>query len=496
MLLLSPTVLIPCAILIAAFTLIRRLRSPLAKVPGPWYSKFTSLVLKWHELHANRTNYIHQLHLQYGPVVRLGPSEASFTSAAAVKEIYCSGGSGYDKTEFYNLFTVYDRRTMFSTLDKEAHARRKRMLADRYANSNVMKSESIHGVEERSGRFMDRVRGSWGAMDIYTALHAYAFDCASHHLFHPLGADSLRREEDERIMLEVTTDSSLQNRLVRYWSPTLHRLSSRVLEFVAPPRETPLADKFVLENSVRGSEARPFTLLSRLSDKSSSSGASGGGDLESLTIAAECLDHMAAGIDTTGDALCFLMWELSQPRSLKFQEKLREELHGTAGTAGEGWDKLPYLDAVVNEGLRCFPAIPMSLPRYVPRGGRTIDGYFIPEHTIVSSQPYSVQRLDETVFPQPDRFDPERWFVHDENAENRMKRSFFAFSAGGRGCVGKHLALAEMKILLRDVYSRYSTVPGEGMREEDMCMHDQLISSRPRAQKCLMRFVPDEKVEG
>lgn len=426
--------------------------------------------------------------------MRLGPSEATFTSAAAVKEIYCSGGSGYDKTEFYNLFTVYGRRTMFSTLDKEAHARRKRILADRYANSNVMKSESLKGVEERSGRFLGRVRGSStsadggsNTIDIYTALHAYAFDCASHHLFHPLGADSLRREEDERIMLEVTSDSSLQNRLVRYWSPTVHRLVGSVLSLVAPPRDTPLANKFVLENSVRGDEARPFTLLSRLSDKS--------WDLESLTVAAECLDHMAAGIDTTGDALCFLMWELSQPRSLRFQEKLRQELQSIAAMGTEkNWDKLPYLDAVVNEGLRCFPAIPMSLPRYVPRGGRTIDGFFVPEHTIVSCQAHSVHRLDKTVFPQPDRFDPERWLLSggDGDAEKR-KRLFFPFSAGGRGCVGKHLALAEMKILLRDVYTRYRTVPGEGMQEEDMGMHDQLISSRPKGQRCMMRFVPVEE---
>lgn len=493
MLLLSPAILGPSLLLLVLFTLARRLCSPLARLPGPWHTKFTSLVLKWHEWHARRTNYIHDLHVRHGPVVRLGPNEASFASAAAVKEIYGSGGSGYDKTEFYDLFTVYGRRTMFSTRDKEAHARRKRMLADRYANSNVLKGESIHGVEERSGRFVARVtstdkRNEDGAVDIYTALHAYAFDCASHHLFHPLGADSLRSDADERIMLEVTTDSSLQNRLVRYWSPTLHRLVSGVLDRVAPPRATPLADRFVLDNSARGGEARPFTLLSRLSDKNNH------GD-DTTGIAAECLDHMAAGIDTTGDALCFLMWELSQPRSRRFQEALRRELR-RARAEGRGWHELPYLDAVVNEGLRCFPAIPMSLPRYVPRGGRTVDGYALPAHTIVSSQPYSVHRLDTAVFPDPDRFDPGRWLGLDEKdagAEERReqrKRSLFAFSAGGRGCVGKHLALAEMKILLRDVYARYRTEPGAGMRDEDMAMEHQLISSRPRGQRCLMRFVP------
>jgi len=104
--------------LIANF-LRQALSSPLNRLPGPWFAKFTSLVLKWHEFRAQRTRYVHSLHLQFGPAVRIAPNEAAFASAAAVKEIYCSGGSGYDKTEFYDLFKVYGRRTMFTTLNKE-----------------------------------------------------------------------------------------------------------------------------------------------------------------------------------------------------------------------------------------------------------------------------------------------------------------------------------------------------------------------------------------
>ncbi|PSR90372.1 cytochrome P450 [Coniella lustricola] len=500
MLFFSPLVLVSSLALLMIVTLVRRLRSPLSSLPGPRYSVFTSLPLKWAEFNADRTLFVHQLHQQYGPVVRLAPNEVSFTSAAAVKEIYCSGGSGYDKTEFYNLFTVYGRRTMFSTLNKEPHGRRKRALADRYANSNVMRGESIAGIEERGQRFVERVQqraslfnntGDEGAgqVDIYTALHAYAFDCISHHIFHPLGSDSLRKASDETIMLEVTGDSSLQNRLVSYYLPTLHAMVGRVLDVVAPPRETPLADDFVIEATDKRAQARPFTLLSRLGDKV--------WGLDETTVAAECLDHMVAGIDTTGDALCFLMWELSQPRSLWVQDTLRMELR-EAEKKGEQWDRLAYLDAVVMEGLRCFPAIPMSLPRYVPAGGRTIDGYSMPGHTIVSCQAYSVQRIDESLFPEPDRFNPERWLAMadndggDDGKEAARKRAFFAFSNGGRGCVGKHLALAEMKILLRDVYARYRTLPGQGMTDDMMEMEDQLISARPKGQKCLLQFVADE----
>jgi hypothetical protein len=110
MLILSPTFLAGILCLCAAVFLTRSLTSPLAKVPGPRSSLFTSLPLKWHELTANRRLYIHGLHVRYGPVVRIAPGEVSFTSPEAVKEIYCSGGGGYDKTEFYDLFKVYGRR--------------------------------------------------------------------------------------------------------------------------------------------------------------------------------------------------------------------------------------------------------------------------------------------------------------------------------------------------------------------------------------------------
>lgn len=118
MLLASPIFLAAAALVAAVALVLRRMSSPLWRLPGPAISRFTSLELRINEMRANRTMYIHALHLRYGPVVRVAPDEVSFTSWPALKEIYTSGGSGYDKTEFYNLFTVFGRRTMFSTLVK------------------------------------------------------------------------------------------------------------------------------------------------------------------------------------------------------------------------------------------------------------------------------------------------------------------------------------------------------------------------------------------
>jgi hypothetical protein len=88
----------------------RALFSPLSKVPGPKYTLFSEIYLMIKEFSGKRREYIHELHKRYGPVVRLGPKEASFTSLEAMKEIYSSGGSGYDKTEFYTLFKQFNTR--------------------------------------------------------------------------------------------------------------------------------------------------------------------------------------------------------------------------------------------------------------------------------------------------------------------------------------------------------------------------------------------------
>ena len=143
------------------------------------------------------------------------------------------------------------------------------------------------------------------------------------------------------------------------------------------------------------------------------------------------MDHLAAGIDTTGDGLCFLMYELSLPRSQHTQKRLQRELAEKTNTP---FDQLPYLDAIVKEGLRCFPPIPMSFPRYVPAEGRNISGFWVPAGTIVSAQPYTLHK-DEIAFPRPLDFVPERWL--SEKEANERDEMYFAFSKGSRGCLGR-----------------------------------------------------------
>jgi len=180
--------------------------------------------------------------------------------------------------------------------------------------------------------------------------------------------------------------------------------------------------------------------MSRLWPSHESVNKSGKNTLDSMDIASECADHLLAGIDTTADTLMFLIWALSRPQNQHIQKRLIEEVRALPQDMLENGvpkldaiDKLPYLDVVIKETLRLYAPLPASEPRSI-RSACTIDGYSVPSGTVVNMSPYSLHRNAE-VFPEPLKFDPERWLGPAEQVAV-MNRWFWAFSSGGRMCIG------------------------------------------------------------
>ncbi|KAL1937820.1 hypothetical protein VTO73DRAFT_12839 [Trametes versicolor] len=472
------TIVQTAGVLLFSVLAYRLLFAPLARLPGPKLCAITRIPLMYNEFSGTRRLWIHGLHLRYGPVVRVAPNEVSFASREAAKEIYTSGGSGYDKSSFYSLFANFDQLNMFSTLDRSEHADTKKHFAGQYNKVHVMRPEVVSAMQDNVDAFLSRCEENLGrSVDIYVLLHCYALDGITGHLFYPHGLHSLSDEHDLAIMKELSYSSNRPKQYFTHYFPHLARLLSKVSS-IRKRRTDGLASRYVLDTA-RDAAVAPHTVLHKLRTRQVDDG-------DFKAAASECMDHLAAGIDTTGDGLCFLMHQLSLPTSHSVQERLRAELLENPSAA---LDDLPYLDAVVKEGLRVFSPIPMSFPRVAPAGGKIVDGVWIPGGTIVNCQPHTLHRLDTNVFPLPDEFRPERW-MHPEGAAER-NQLFFAFAAGGRGCIGKNLALLEMKLLLKEVYSAYRTRVAPEM-DASMEMDDQTISSRPRGQKCLVVF---EKAE-
>ena len=69
--------------------------------------------------------------------------------------------------------------------------------------------------------------------------------------------------------------------------------------------------------------------------------------------------------------------------------------------------------------------------------------------------------IDQTLYPEPDSFIPERWYSQPELVQN--KKAFIPFLAGSYSCLGKNLALTELRTLTARVLMEYSVTfaPGE-----------------------------------
>jgi len=99
----------------------------------------------------------------------------------------------------------------------------------------------------------------------------------------------------------------------------------------------------------------------------------------------------------------------------------------------EATGNLEYLDAVLKETLRLYAPLPASEPRSLPTDS-VIDGFQIPAGTVVGMSPYTLHRNPD-IFPGPLVFNPERW-LGDPKEVAEMKKWFWAFSSGGRMCIG------------------------------------------------------------
>ncbi|KAL8832623.1 MAG: hypothetical protein Q9191_000139 [Dirinaria sp. TL-2023a] len=147
-------------------------------------------------------------------------------------------------------------------------------------------------------------------------------------------------------------------------------------------------------------------------------------------------------------------------------EKLCEEIHASFDNESDitlsALEKLPYLQAVFQEGFRMAPAIPTQIPRIVPPGGDTVCGEFLPGNTFVGVPQFAAYRSKDN-FSFPDDFIPERWLpgpydvvsscVSDPGQVTSTlardnRKVVQPFSVGPRSCIAITLAYAEMRLVL------------------------------------------------
>ncbi len=164
----------------------------------------------------------------------------------------------------------------------------------------------------------------------------------------------------------------------------------------------------------------------------------------------EALTIFLAGHETTASALTFTWYLLSQHPDVAARLHAEVDALGGVPTFGD-LSNLPYTRQVVTESLRLYP------PAYAI-GRRALedypcDGFMLRKGTVVLVMPWLQQR-DARWWPDPLRFDPDRWAP--SAVQSRPKFSYFPFGAGTRICIGEQFAWTEAILMLATLAQRWS----------------------------------------
>lgn len=111
-------------------------------------------------------------------------------------------------------------------------------------------------------------------------------------------------------------------------------------------------------------------------------------------------------------------------------------------------EQLPYLKAVVHEGLRLSEPVTHRLTRQFPDRPLEYNGMAIPANTLVGMTSFLTHQ-NEDIFPNPYVFQPERWLGPDGK---RLERCLVPFNRGPRSCIGMNLARTELFLIIAAVF--------------------------------------------
>jgi cytochrome P450 len=197
----------------------------------------------------------------------------------------------------------------------------------------------------------------------------------------------------------------------------------------------------------------------------------------------EALTLFLAGHETTANALTWTWYLLSQHPEI--ERRLHDEIDAVLGDRAPEFADVPqlrYAEMILAEALRLYP--PAWAIGRKAKGGFELGGVEVPAESICILCPYLVHR-DPRWFPEPEKFDPERWTPEARDA--RPKFSYFPFGGGARVCIGERFAWMEGVIVMAAIAQKWRLRLQPGQHAEPL----PLITLRV---KNGLRMIPEPRV--
>ncbi|KAJ7650647.1 cytochrome P450 [Roridomyces roridus] len=464
--------------------------SPLSKVPAPLTAHLGDYWLLWQGVRFNRCFAVDESFKAYGPIVRIASNKVAVNAVDDIQEIY--RGHNYRKSDWYEGFTFDGLHNNFSTDDPKLHAFLNKWSAPPFRKENLIKGEAA--ARRILDQFTRRVKLSGPKLETVSLFRLLALDMMGAIV---LGCDFRQVEtgqthpcvsDIDRFMIDKQLCSYLPGWL--YW--TLRQIPLKPLRnvFESGPRFLKYAAE-LYDDAVADDDSEQLNILSNL--KNFVDPKTGESPPEKLVIS-QAAAFLFAGADTTTVSLVYICWEIARtPRVYTILRAALEEAIPDPDTipGAQELKDIPYLAAVIKEGLRVWAPGQSMLERVVPAGGAVHQGIFLPAGTIIAGQAWSSHRR-ETTFPDPLVFRPERWLKEIDGKQAvyedaDMLATYWPFGIGLRGCIGRPLAEMELYMIIATIVRRFKIKPAAGTNETTMRPRD-VFMLRPSSGMCEIEF--------
>ncbi|KAK4228904.1 cytochrome P450 [Podospora fimiseda] len=454
-------VLISCIILYS-FKSHHRLRH----IPGPFLATISPLWMI-HKLSTGRfVQHLKQTSDNYGPLVRIGPNDLLCTDPDTIRRM-SSVRSMYTKGRFYESGRVIPG---FDNVVSERNEGRHRELRTKMTGAFAARQNgSLAGFEASLDDQLLKLVGLINDKYVSERNHLRPFDLTAKSHFLTLDMISstsfgkafgfLEEDKDLYSFLEITDSATPVMNLLAV-VPMLTNLVYR----------WPM--RLLLPNTGdRAGLGRLMGLAQGCVDERLSPGAKEGKDMLQAFIKAgmgyddliqQMFVQIVAGSITTASAIRHTLLALiSTPSAYTaLQKEIDDNI--TSGrisspiiTDSEA-EALPYLQAVIKEGMRMWPPTTGFGSKQVPKGGDVICGFQVPEGTQIAQNFVGIMRLKDVWGEDADAFRPERWLEVEEEGKKVFESVIdLCFGGGKYQCLGKRLALMELNKVFVELLRRY-----------------------------------------
>ncbi|KAI0377727.1 cytochrome P450 [Hypomontagnella monticulosa] len=457
----------------------------LSKAPGPILAGCTNLWRAYQQYHGNLRQKLLDLHSQYGPIVRYGVHNVSISDPEVINIVYGSR-AGFTTADSYKvLIGIQNGKevpSLVSTTDESRHGALRRSVAGAFTPNAVLDYEKW--VDATIEELLDIISKKT-TFDLSSMILWYTMDAAGRFSFgEAIGC--LQAENDVGGSIQLIRDRFNH---WGWWSsiPRLERLIYRNPIAMRQKRApSSMAAAAVAKLKARVNQPKNEKGVTDLLQRFLEASKDHPDMLDTTGVVGMLMSTISGAGDTTATTVTVaLYYLLKNPDSLK---KLEDEL-ALAGLPEipefSQVSKLPYLNAVIKESMRVFPASTFPMERTIPRGGATIAGMFFPEGTTVGCLPSTVHQRVEIFGEDANEYRPERWLTPDREQLRRMEATHMGFSRGRRSCLGQHIAVMQMKKVIPAILMKFkmSLADAEAPLEADFssavaCMMPLYVKSQ------------------